>query len=152
MNSECGVRSAKWGRPLIPAFSPGGGEGVGDAIGVWVGAVDTGAVGCLDVAAGPCGLPPETRAPGIGTSAEGVTQCDSEVTQWCNQATQGDEEVTRAGLEISGLRGLRRIASHAIFFRGKAKHPNAECGMRSAKSKRDGAHGVRRLTSKRADS
>jgi hypothetical protein len=35
------------------------------------------------------------------------------------KVTQSDAEVTQVGLQINGLRGLRRIASHANIFAAK---------------------------------
>jgi hypothetical protein len=155
-------------RPLIPAFSPGGGEGVRGSSDVWAGTVYRGAVGSLDVAAGRRPAARNIRAGRSDVSARTggvsgfsflVSSCefnqslltsaattergsdasafalaftgfrrgkqklrrDAGVTRWCNQATQGDAEVTQAGLEINGLHGLRRLASHAQLFDAKRR-------------------------------
>jgi hypothetical protein len=52
-----------------------------------------------------------------GQVTQGVRPSDAEVTQ----VTQSDAEVTQVLLEINGLRGLRRLASHANVFAARRR-------------------------------
>jgi hypothetical protein len=121
------------GNPLIPAFSPSGGEGVRGAVKSGAPNLELGAVGGLDVAAGPCGLPPDGRPPLIravltrrrfamarqATVATGRRESDAVV----RQVIQSDAEVTQVLLQINGLRGLRRLGSHAFLRDPKRSRP-----------------------------